>query len=534
MNHPVTAKEQDNRRSGARDRSPQHTNDNHNGKDDSFTAHDSHASAGVATNKSRESTAPTVEDQVASHNIQGAYARKAATKRKQNNLRLDVLHGISQDIDSEIEDVTDQYVEKKQIRPSPPEIIEVEDVSSDEESCSGLKMRSSDAGRVDKAHKEHGQEKDDTEDGRSSDGNDVSESDIEDVTEFMLEKRKEELLEVMSRAIDVVDLDDEYAVDHGGPFEVLIGEEDIPTCPGKNCTTGREDESKYSGDENSPGENNVDQTIKQRIIELLNTGFHPKFKQKFEEMEAENAMKLARRLMERYNLDQSVFLQERGDKSLNDFSTTNDESNCPSALRGGIVNVSIRNRKKGTALTSLSPWMEFLVHPICSNFHVDAFKSISRATKYKEGECTISFYGIKTNAQLAAYAYKISIQRISVKTRAVKKPRLRDALRIANWLDFKVKAGLRKEEERRKSKLNKARRAAKSYEDSDDNEESSAEDESDSNKSIHLTLEQLERENTVQLALIDHRKRIAEDILKYVEVRAGRKCESVSCEYPCI
>eukprot|EP00804_Cyclotella_cryptica_P030895 CCRYP_019748-RA/>CCRYP_019748-RA protein AED:0.23 eAED:0.23 QI:107/1/1/1/0.25/0.2/5/1516/532 len=530
-------KEHDNRRSGARGRSPQDTNDNHNANDDSFTAHDSHASAGVATNKSRESTAPTVKDQVASHNNQGASARKAAAKRKQNNLRLDVHRAISQDIDSEIEDVTDQYVKKKQIRSSPPEIIEVGDVSSDEESCSGLKMRSSDARSVDKAHgavhdKEHGQEKDDTEDECSSDGNDDSESDIEDVTEFMLEKRKEELLAVMSRAIDLVDLDDEYAVDHGGPFEVLIGEEDIPTCPGKNCTTGREDESKYSGDE--PGENNVDHTIKQRIIELLNTGFHPKFKQKFEEKEAQNAMKLARRLMERYNLDQSVFLQERGDKSLNDFSTTNDETNCPSALRGGIVNVSIRNRKKGTALTSLSPWMEFLVHPICSNFHVDAFKSISRATKYKEGECTISFYGIKTNAQLAAYAYKISIQRISVKTRAVKKPRLRDALRIANWLDFKVKAGLRKEEERRKSKLNKARRAAKSYEDSDDNEESSAEDESDSNKSIHLTLEQLERENTVQLALIDHRKRIAEDILKYVEVRAGRKCESVSCEYPCI
>ncbi len=84
----------------------------------------------------------------------------------------------------------------------------------------------------------------------------------------------------------------------------------MPICPG--VLVGQDTDNDDSHD------NESNRSIKQRIIKLLNTGFHGKSN----EHEARNAMKLARRLMERYNSDQAVLLQERGDGSLNDFSPT--------------------------------------------------------------------------------------------------------------------------------------------------------------------------------------------------------------------
>jgi predicted secreted protein len=261
------------------------------------------------------------------------------------------------------------------------------------------------------------------------------------------------------------------------------------------CTAGKEDKTKGSTDEGHPEENDADHTIKQRIIKLLNTGFHSESN----ENEARNAMKLARRLIERYNLDQSVLLRERGDGSLNDFSTTNDDGNCPNALRGGIVNVSVCYRKKGTVLSSLPRWMDFLAQPICANFHVDAFKTIARATTYKKGECTISFYGIKTNAQLAAYAYKIATERISLMAALYESPAMnRRSPSHVRTVRLSYALGI-------VDGLNRDVTEEACHEDSDDNKQSSGN---------HLTLEQLECENAAQLALIDHQKKIAEDILK--------------------
>ncbi|KAL7520041.1 hypothetical protein ACHAWX_005182 [Stephanocyclus meneghinianus] len=460
-------------------------------------------------------------------------AHGLAARRKHDNLCPDVHQGIGQDLDSEIEDVTDQYVTKKKPRPSSSEIIEVEDVSSDDESCSDLKPCSISARSVGKAHagvnfKKSGRENDDFEGECSSD--DDCESDIEDVTEFMLTKKKEELLNVIREAIDLGDSDDEDAVEQGmntsrkspsgarrsgkvsqPPIEVSMSAEDIPTCPGMKGTADKDD----SSNEGHPKENDVDHTIKQRIIKLLNTGFYAESN----ENEARNAMKLARRLIERYNLDQSLLLRKCGDGSSGDFSTNKDDSNCPNALRGGIVNVSVRNRKKGTDSSSLPRWIDFLAKTICANFHVDAFKNKSRAKKHERRVCTISIYGIKTNAQLAAYAFKVAAERISLMAEVCEPPvmrrstpnmrtaRLSYALEIVSGLNTYVTEGLLKEEKRRKSKLFKARRAAKfieaCHEDSDGNERSSRN---------HMSLEQLECENAARLALIEHQKKIAEDV----------------------
>lgn len=457
---------------------------------------------------------------------------QSASKRKAHDMN---------DSDSEIEDVTDQYVKRK--RSASPEIIEVEDVSDEEPDRKQSCAHASQSG-----HEENdGLGSDGSSDGESC-GGISSDSDIEDVTEFMLAKKKEQLLEDINGAIDLGDSDSaddtanakkkrsEKRISSGrykkkkqvteSPIEVSIDPKDVPACPGQKCThDDEEDPTNSSNEEAVQEDNDIDPSIKQRIVKLLNTGFHSESN----ENEAKNAMKLARRLMERYNLDQSVLLR---DGSLNDFSTTNDD-NDGTPLGGGIVTVSICHRKNGKALSSLPRWIDFLVPPICANFSVDAFKTLSRVKAYRAGECTVSFYGIKNNAQLGAYAFKIATEKISLMSTNYAPPyqelgshsdtknaRLSYALGIVIGIDRDVTEELRKEEQRRKAKLNKARRSAKTddkgacNEDSDDECNSTADDGDNPEHPIDLTLEQLESENAAQLALVDHQKKIAQDILK--------------------
>lgn len=484
--------------------------------------------------------------------------------------------GVDDDSDSDIEDVTDQYVQKP--RATSPEIIEVEDVTSDEEDCkregggrdgdaSSRSNNNIKNSNIDNAKRSESDLDDEAEESSSEDEDDLSDSNsqssdssIEDVTEFMLAKKCEQMMKQMSDAVELPSDDEDDTNTKAGmkrrrrtttspakrrkwkkptesPIEVVIADEDMPMMPGQKAT-GDDDKNDSSANDSLNPNNEVEHSIKQRIIKLLNTGYH----NESNENEARNAMKLARRLMERYNLDQAVLLQERGDGSLNDFSTANGDDGT--FLRGGIVTANIRNRKKGTALTSLPRWNDFLVQPVCANFRVEAFKSVGRRTQCREAECSITFYGIRTNAQLAAYAFKIASERIALMaasydaahpqikrtgvsngksgTRTV---RLSYAMGIVIGLDRDVKEGLRKEEARRKSKLNKARKAAargESYheDDGDSVVDVVDVDEGDENEQA-VSLGVLERENSAQVALVDHQKKIAEDVLKVSLMVAG-------------
>ena len=246
-------------------------------------------------------------------------------------------------------------------------------------------------------------------------------------------------------------------------------------------------------------------------------------------------MKLARRLMERYNLDQALLLQERGDGSLNDFSTTNDDE---SVLRGGMVTVNVINKKSRKPLSCLPRWLNYLIRTVSLNFHVDAFLSSNRGTRTNsEGECSVTFYGLRVNVQLAAYAYKIAGERCSqmastyhdeppskklLPTRNLaaitRTARLSYALGVVDGLHRDVKEGLRKEEEKRKEKLSKAQQRAangEAYDDESVGDGSCGADKDEQGKGIAKTqLDQLERENNAHLALIDHHKKIAADVLK--------------------
>ena len=384
-----------------------------------------------------------------------------------------------------------------------------------------------------------------------------NDSSIEDVTDEMLTKKREEQQKLIDEA-EMLESDTSEDEKHhtkkrkkknnfGGttkrkkkvhavpPIEVVIEDQDVPCCPGGNPLEDRETKKNNNREKeegNTTGDNQVDLSIKQRIIKLLNTGLHCDSN----EHEAKNAMKLARRLLDRYNLDQAVLLKERGDGSLNDFSTTNDKGDGP--LHGGIVTVNILNRRKTVPLSSMPRWLENLIAPVTANFRVNAFMSFSKGKGFLNvGKCSVSFFGIKTNAQLAAYAFKTASERIAMMTASHEPPgtlgleakrkqasrtrtaRLSYALGIVAGLLKDVKRGLREEEEKREKDLKRARRAAKKgeayHEDVDciDEHDDEQEQQQQQNMSVAEKLHQLEAENEARLALIDCNKKIAEDIL---------------------
>jgi hypothetical protein len=194
---------------------------------------------------------------------------------------------------------------------------------------------------------------------------------------------------------------------------------------------------------------------------------------------------------------------------------------------------------------------ENLVYTISLNFHVEAYTTFARSTQQKVGISSATFYGIRTNVQLAAYAFKIASERCSLmmamydppnrklptKGQIVetKKARLSYALGLVQGLDQDVKEGLKREKERRNEKLRKAQSAAKkgeSYHDDSDgdvdgyrNEDGVVAGYENGNfkidheeKGVENIVNQLQREKTAHLALIDHHKKIASDVLKTAKI----------------
>jgi Protein of unknown function (DUF2786) len=80
------------------------------------------------------------------------------------------------------------------------------------------------------------------------------------------------------------------------PLQVIMDEKDVPAAPGKPAEIDEDDRhglEEVSTLVDGAGKNKADREVKDRIIKLLNTGFHDQSN----EHEAKNAMKLAQRLM---------------------------------------------------------------------------------------------------------------------------------------------------------------------------------------------------------------------------------------------
>ena len=381
------------------------------------------------------------------------------------------------------------------------------------------------------------------------------------------------------------------------PLKVLMEEKDVPSAPGKRCAHDKDQETSETMDASSllvdnkrSTNNEADRAVKERIFKLLNTGFHDKSN----ENEAKNAMRLAQRLMRKHNLSQALLLQERENKA---NATTNEDGEI---LKGGMVKVQIVNRKTKRA-AQFARWIADLVHPICRNFEVESFHCVRRGWR-----CDVTFYGIYTNAQLAAYAFRVAAERISqmaaeyipeksiYRSVPTKSARLSYALGTVKGLLDEVNATMRREKEERRKKLENARRADSSgeaYDESDDedqtpwgsNDDNDNDDDCDSpdggghshldkpkgddkgssdkrdNMSSNLNgareesqetasaipvkeskatsmakrLEDLEKEERAAIVLVDHREKIAEEVLKEqgIKVRSGRKRKAITFDW---
>ena len=342
--------------------------------------------------------------------------------------------------DNSVEDVTDQMHQQQASSIPFVEIIDIMDSDKEDKDSSSDDDESS--------YDEEDEEDDDvqsSEDDSDSSGEDYCE-DKKPAAKNVPKKRK-------------------AASTSDSRLQVLIDEKDVPTAPGKHNLPSNEATLQESSILAGSG----DQAVKDRIIKLLNTGFHDRSN----ENEAQNAMKLAQRLMRKHNLSQALLLQERDAKQ-------SQGDHDDQLLKGGLVEVHIVNRKTRVP-AKLERWISNLMNPVSKNFAVDSYYI---SCKYR---CSVTFYGIYTNAQLAAYAFKIATERIAQmmadfmpikrpygRTVSTKSARLSYALGIVEGISEAVDADMKREEEQRRMKLRKAQLAAstgKVYEESGDEDD---------------------------------------------------------------
>lgn len=152
-----------------------------------------------------------------------------------------------------------------------------------------------------------------------------------------------------------------------------------------------------------------------------------------------------------------------------------DDAEKKESLDGGLVKVDIVNVSNEKP-AQFYQWIERVAQAVGENFRVKSYYQTSRRT------CSLTFYGVYVNAQLAAYAFKVVLERVSVmmqeKSNTVK-IRNTYANGIAEGLRRFVEVTRAQEEERRRKKLEKARLSVKNgeaYEESDNDSDGDDDD----------------------------------------------------------
>lgn len=367
------------------------------------------------------------------------------------------------------------------------------------------------------------------------------------------------------------------------PLEVIMDEKDVPSAPGKH-----EDEYDHTNEAASQDDleessllvstgarkKKTDRVVKDRIIKLLNTGFHDQSN----EHEAKTAMKLAQRLMRKHNLSQALLLKER------EATKDRSERGGDEVLKGGMVRVRLVQRKTGKP-SLYARWLARLTQPVCDNFEVKAYKQTRRGAK-----CHVVFYGIYASAQLAGYAYKVAAERIAQMTAdyrpattsggiSTKSSRLSYALGIVEGISKDVQQNLQREKEQQQRKLERARWAdarGEAYEESDDegaaysfppqevastdihrdipddassqkngpdhvgSQQNGGEERGGDSKPTPLSgaelrsrVAELEAEHGAALVLVNHNAKIAEEVLKEHDIKlsSGRRRSAITFDH---
>jgi hypothetical protein len=135
--------------------------------------------------------------------------------------------------------------------------------------------------------------------------------------------------------------------------------------------------------------------IKERIRKMLTLGLHAETC----EAEAEASMRMAEKLLSKHNLRQADVLHE---------------DHVPVGLRAGKAVVHLRSTKDHSPCQTRR-WMQTLCTAVTTNFECSAyFNSHGQAGGRFRPVCDFTFYGIGTNASLAAFAFAAAFNRIAI------------------------------------------------------------------------------------------------------------------------
>ena len=135
--------------------------------------------------------------------------------------------------------------------------------------------------------------------------------------------------------------------------------------------------------------------IKERIRKMLSLGLHAETG----EAEAEASMRMAEKLLSKHNLRQADVLHE---------------DHVPVGLRAGKAVVHLRSTKDHSPCQTRR-WMQTLCTAVKTNFECSAyFNSHGQAGGRFRPVCDFTFYGIGTNASLAAFAFAAAFNRIAI------------------------------------------------------------------------------------------------------------------------
>lgn len=165
-------------------------------------------------------------------------------------------------------------------------------------------------------------------------------------------------------------------------------ESEMPEAPGPPVEDGQVDTDDIGLEGRSSSE--------RRIIKMLRMAMHPDTP----ETEATQAMTIARRMLEKCNLDE-VELRSAAEKTT---STT---------LATGLVEVRLTMRATGKKVP-MTEWILDLAQCVGRNFGIGQFyQSFNGYYSSKPlGKSSVTFYGLKKNCQLAAFGFTTYFERI--------------------------------------------------------------------------------------------------------------------------
>ena len=139
--------------------------------------------------------------------------------------------------------------------------------------------------------------------------------------------------------------------------------------------------------------------VKARIRKMLKLGLHSETG----ETEAGASMRMAEKLLAKHNLQQADVL---------------DDDHVPEALKGGSTVVHLRSTSREHKPCQTKQWMHTLGNAVTRNFDCSYYFTAHAAPPI----CDFTFYGIATNASLAAFAFAAAFNRIAILTAAHQVP----------------------------------------------------------------------------------------------------------------